>query len=91
MADSEKKEPTEVEKTNRKAWRALLVTSVGSAAFLAAAMSNIIKTHQKHGWPKNAFKKTDYVLMTVPKKISVPHIEKSISCFGTIFARRSKW
>ncbi len=66
MADSEKKEPTEVEKTNRKTWRALLVTSVGSAAFLAAAMSNIIKTHQKHGWPKNAFKNTDYVLMTVP-------------------------
>ena len=55
MADSEKKEPTEVEKTNRKAWRALLVTSVGSAAFLAAAMSNIIKTHQKHGWPKKRF------------------------------------
>ena len=66
MADSEKIEPTEVEKTNRKAWRALLVTSVGSAAFLAAAMSNIIKTHQKHGWPKNAFKKTDYIMMTVP-------------------------
>ncbi len=66
MADSQKKEPTEAEKTNRKAWRDLLVTSVGSAAFLAAAMSNIIKTHNKHGWPKNAFQKTDYVLMTVP-------------------------
>lgn len=66
MADSQKKEPTEAEKTNRKAWRDLLVTSVGSAAFLAAAMSNIIKTHDKHGWPKNAFKTTDYVLMTVP-------------------------
>ncbi len=66
MADSEKKEPTEAEKTNRKAWRNLLVTSVGSAAFLAAAMSNIIKTHKQHGWPKNAFKNTDYILMTVP-------------------------
>ncbi len=66
MADSEKQEPTEAEKKNRKAWRDLLVTSVGSAAFLAAAMSNMIKTHKKHGWPKNAFKNTDYILMTVP-------------------------
>lgn len=50
----------------RKAWRGLLVPAVGSAAFFAATLINVINLHKNHGWPKDAFKKTDYVLMAIP-------------------------
>ena len=58
--------PTDTEKKGRKAWRDLLITTVGSGAFFAAALGNVIKTYRKHGWPENAFKTSDYILMTIP-------------------------
>lgn len=54
------------ENTSRNAWRAMLVPAVGSAAFFAAALVNVIRTHKEHGWPMNAFKRSDYLLMTIP-------------------------
>ena len=50
----------------RKAWRSILVPAVGSAAFFAATLINVLNIHKNYGWPKNAFKKTDYVLMAIP-------------------------
>ena len=52
--------------TSRKAWRSMLVPAVGSAAFFASMVVNVMRTHKEHGWPKRAFKRTDYVLMTIP-------------------------
>jgi len=54
------------EMEGRKAWRALLVPAVGSAAFFSSMMVNMITTHNKYGWPHKAFKSTDYLLMTIP-------------------------
>ena len=43
--------------TSRKAWRSMLVPAVGSAAFFASMVVNVMKTHKEHGWPKRAFRK----------------------------------
>jgi len=50
----------------RKEWRGLLIPAVGSAAFFSSMLVNVLKTHRKHGWPKNAFGTTDYILMAIP-------------------------
>jgi len=52
--------------TSRNAWRAMLIPAVGSAAFFASMLVNVLKTHKEHGWPKRAFKKSDYLLMAIP-------------------------
>ena len=52
--------------SDRKAWRALLVPAVGSAAFFAASVVNIIRTYKKHGFPDKAFNPSDYLLLTLP-------------------------
>lgn len=50
----------------RNTWRSLLIPAVGSAAFFASTLANVIKTYRKVGWPNGAFTKTDYLLMGVP-------------------------
>jgi hypothetical protein len=50
----------------RNTWRSLLIPAVGSAAFFASTLANIIKTYRKVGWPNGAFTKTDYLLMGIP-------------------------
>ena len=50
----------------RNAWRAMLVPAVGSIAFFATLVVNVIRNYKKHGWPSNAFKKSDYILMAIP-------------------------
>ncbi len=50
----------------RLAWRGMLIPAVGSAAFFASMLTNIFKTHKRHGFPKNAFRHTDYLLMAIP-------------------------
>tara|TARA_R100001126_G_scaffold97294_1_gene70485 strand:+ start:382 stop:624 length:243 start_codon:yes stop_codon:yes gene_type:complete len=52
--------------SSRKAWRAILIPAVGSAALFASMVINVIKTHKQHGWPHRAFKRSDYLLMTIP-------------------------
>lgn len=52
--------------SSRKAWRSILIPAVGSAALAASMVVNILKTHKEHGWPKRAFKRSDYLLMTIP-------------------------
>ena len=51
---------------SRNTWRALLIPAVGSAAFFASTVVNVIKTYRRVGWPKGAFTTTDYVLMSIP-------------------------
>jgi hypothetical protein len=63
---SESKENTEKQDLARNAWRSLLIPAVGSAAFFSSMLTNIFKTYTKHGFPKNSFKKTDYLLMAIP-------------------------
>ena len=50
----------------RTAWRKLLIPAVGSGAFFASMLVSIINTYHIHGFPKNAFKPTDYLLMSIP-------------------------
>ena len=54
------------EMKGRKEWRTLLIPAVGSAAFFSSMLVNVIKTHRSHGWPKNAFSISDYLLMGIP-------------------------
>jgi hypothetical protein len=54
------------EEASRNAWRGLLVPLVGSAAILSSSLAGVIKNYQKHGWPKNAFKTSDYFLLSLP-------------------------
>ena len=64
--------------TSRDAWRAILIPAVGSAALSASMVVNILKTHKEHGWPKRAFKKSDYLLMVIPFAIIVLAIGEEI-------------
>ncbi len=50
----------------RQAWRNLLIPAVGSAAFFASAVVNIIRTHRKHGFPSGTFQPQDYALLLTP-------------------------
>ena len=50
----------------RNTWRSLLIPAVGSAAFFASTLANVIKTYRRVGWPNGAFTKTDYLLMGIP-------------------------
>ena len=50
----------------RDAWRGLLIPAVGSAAFFATTMANVIKTYRKEGFPTGAFTLTDKVLLAAP-------------------------
>jgi len=59
-------EATPQEEVGRTAWRGLLVPLVGSAAFFSSSLAGVIKTYQKYGWPKNAFKTSDYFLLSLP-------------------------
>ena len=54
------------EEQGRTAWRGLLVPLVGSAAFFSSSLAGVIKTYQRYGWPKNAFKLSDYFLLSLP-------------------------
>ena len=54
------------EKAGRDAWRSMLVPAVGSIAFFATLVVNVIRNYKKHGWPSNAFKRSDYILMAIP-------------------------
>ena len=74
MVDREKHEisadfaeqATAQEQAKRNAWRALLIPAVGSAAFFATTLANVIKTYRKEGFPSGAFTLTDKVLMATP-------------------------
>lgn len=50
----------------RDAWRGLLIPAVGSAAFFATTLANVIKTWRKYGFPSASFTLTDKVLMSLP-------------------------
>lgn len=50
----------------RKEWRGLVVPTIGAAAILSSAFVSGLRIYQKHGWPHNAFKTTDYLLMILP-------------------------
>lgn len=52
--------------TERKAWRSLLIPVVGSAAFFASSVVNILKTYKRYGFPQKAFNSSDYVLLSMP-------------------------
>ena len=52
--------------TERKAWRSLLIPVVGSAAFFASSVVNILKTYKRYGFPEKAFNTSDYLLLTMP-------------------------
>jgi len=67
------------ETTSRNAWRAILIPAVGSAALSASMVVNILKTHKEHGWPKRAFKKSDYLLMAIPFAIIALAIGEEIT------------
>jgi mannose/fructose/N-acetylgalactosamine-specific phosphotransferase system component IIC len=54
------------EEVSRDAWVGVLIPAVGSAAFFASMMVNVIRTYSRYGWPAKAFKTTDYVLMAIP-------------------------
>jgi hypothetical protein len=66
------------ENDDRIAWRKLLVPAVGSAAFFASMLVSIINTYSKHGWPKNAFKTSDYLLMSIPAIVIISAINEEI-------------
>ena len=57
---------TAKEEQARLAWRGILIPAVGSAAFFSSMLTNIFKIQIKHGFPKNAFRHTDYLLMAIP-------------------------
>ena len=54
------------EEKARNAWRGMLVPAVGSIAFFATLVVNVIRNYKKHGWPSKAFKRSDYILMAIP-------------------------
>jgi len=62
----EKAKITATEEQARMAWRGVLIPAVGSAAFFSSMLTNIFKIHKKHGFPKKAFRHTDYLLMAIP-------------------------
>ncbi len=72
-------EATAKEEKARKAWRAMLVPMVGSAAVLVTMVVNVLNTHKKHGWPKRAFKASDYFLMSIPLVILAMTIEEEVN------------
>jgi len=51
---------------SRTAWRILLIPLIGSAAFFSTSLAGVIRTHQKYGWPKEAFTFADYFLISLP-------------------------
>tara|TARA_Y100000310_G_scaffold336414_2_gene420877 strand:+ start:705 stop:962 length:258 start_codon:yes stop_codon:yes gene_type:complete len=61
-----KAKSTVTEEQARLAWRGMLIPAVGSAAFFASMLTNIFKTHERYGFPKNAFRHSDYILMAIP-------------------------
>jgi len=67
------------EMTSRNAWRAILIPAVGSAALSASMIVNILKIHKENGWPKRAFKKSDYLLMAIPFAIIVLAVGEEIN------------
>jgi len=62
----EKATITATEEQARLVWRSMLIPAVGSAAFFASMLTNIFKTYGKYGFPKNAFRHSDYILMAIP-------------------------
>ena len=59
-------------------WVSLVGVAVGSAAFFASMLVSIINTYSKHGWPKNAFKTSDYLLMSIPGIVIVSALNEEI-------------
>ena len=82
MSDYDNAIVAKKENEDRIAWRKLLVPTVGSAAFFATMLVNIINTYNKHGWPKNAFRKSDYLLMSIPIIVIFSAVEEEINGNG---------
>jgi len=71
------------ENDGRAAWRKLLVPAVGSAAFFASMLVSIINTYHIHGFPKNAFKPTDYLLMSIPAVVIIVALTDELNGHST--------
>ena len=78
MSDNDNAIVNKLENDDRIAWRKLLVPTVGSAAFFASMLVSIINTYANHGWPKNAFKTSDYLLMSIPIIVIVSAVNEEI-------------
>lgn len=50
----------------RNAWRSTSVAAIGSLAFFASMLINVVRTWKTYGGPENSFEKHDYVLIAVP-------------------------
>ncbi|MBT7376616.1 MAG: hypothetical protein HN820_00510 [Candidatus Marinimicrobia bacterium] len=79
MADSNNAIVIKKENEGRLAWRKLLVPVVGSAAFFASMLVSIIGTYNTHGWPKNAFKPSDYLLMSIPLIVIISAVTEEVN------------
>ena len=51
---------------SRNAWRSTSVAAIGSLAFFASMLINVVRTWNNHGSPVISFQKHDYVLVAVP-------------------------
>jgi hypothetical protein len=67
----------------RNAWRKLLIPAVGSGAFFASMLVSIINTYHIHGFPKNAFRLTDYLLMSIPIVVIAVALSEEINGHST--------
>jgi hypothetical protein len=79
MANSTNAIVVKKETEGRIAWRKLLVPAVGSAAFFASMVVSLIGTYNTHGWPKNAFKTSDYILMSIPLIVIVSAVTEEVN------------
>jgi len=68
---------------DRDAWRKLLIPAVGSGAFFASMLVSIINTYHTHGFPKNAFRITDYLLMSIPIVVMMVALSEEINGHST--------
>ena len=63
----------------RKQWRGLMIPTIGAAVILSSAFINGLRIYQKHGWPNDAFKTTDYFLMTIPLFILITALSEEVN------------
>jgi hypothetical protein len=63
----------------RKEWRGLMIPAIGAAVILSSAFVNGVRIFQKHGWPNDAFKTTDYLLMTLPVFILITALYEEVN------------
>ena len=67
----------------RDAWRRLLIPAVGSGAFFASMLVSVINTYHSHGFPKNAFRLTDYLLMSIPAIVIVIALSEELNGYSS--------